>query len=281
MVVGSSAPASHPVVVDGVVKALGGTVALGGVDPVVPWIDRGAGGPQRLREDHLAPHPDRDVPTDRGEVRVLGHDPVQFSPDDRRRFGYQTQAPVLFLYLSIKGNLSFVASNTAFPCATRRRLRRWSIWSIRDRRRVLLAHASGGCSASSPDGHPCAQSGAAVLDELDSRGRSDPARPLLGALPATCAPRPAPCSSPRVHRRGRPLRPGGGDGRWPPARPRSTSGAYAQAALTAGSRRRRRAAGQVHATRACSIRVSMGPEIIQREDRLALVVPIAPTRSAR
>jgi ABC-2 type transport system ATP-binding protein len=79
-------------------------------------------------------------------VRVLGKDPARFTAADRRRIGYQAQAPVLFPHLSLWGNLTFVASLYGVPLwGRRRRLRRLlELVDLLPQRRTLLAHASGG-----------------------------------------------------------------------------------------------------------------------------------------
>jgi ABC-2 type transport system ATP-binding protein len=83
---------------------------------------------------------------DEGQVVVLGRDPKHFSPADRRRFGYQPQAPVQFPHLSIWGNLAFVASLYGVPLRRRRRRLRelLELVDLTEHRRTLMAHASGG-----------------------------------------------------------------------------------------------------------------------------------------
>jgi ABC-2 type transport system ATP-binding protein len=81
-----------------------------------------------------------------GTAEVLGADPVHFSAADRRRIGYQAQASVLFPHLSLRGNLSFVASLYGVPLRRRRRRLRETLelvdlWGSRS---TVLAHASGG-----------------------------------------------------------------------------------------------------------------------------------------
>jgi ABC-2 type transport system ATP-binding protein len=81
-----------------------------------------------------------------GSAEVLGTDPVRFSAAHRRRLGYQAQASVLFPHLSLRGNLSFVASLYGVSLKHRRRTVRETLelvdlWRSRS---TVLAHASGG-----------------------------------------------------------------------------------------------------------------------------------------
>jgi len=86
------------------------------------------------------------ISADNGEVFVLGRDPTAFTADDRRRFGYQAQSPVLFPHLSLWGNLAFVASLYGVPLHRRRRRMNalLDFVELRGRKRVRLSEASGG-----------------------------------------------------------------------------------------------------------------------------------------
>ena len=55
-----------------------------------------------------------------GDVEVFGTHPQAFTADDRRRFGYMPQLPVLYPNLSVVGNLQFVASMYGLPLRGRR-----------------------------------------------------------------------------------------------------------------------------------------------------------------
>jgi ABC-2 type transport system ATP-binding protein len=82
---------------------------------------------------------------DQGEVRVLGGDPAGFSADERARLGYMPQLSVLFPSLSLRENLSFVASIYGMPLRRRKVLRQTlELVELHEHRRTRLGDASGG-----------------------------------------------------------------------------------------------------------------------------------------
>lgn len=93
---------------------------------------------------------------DDGRLRVLGREPLAFSPDDRQRIGYLPQRAVLYDDLSVRHNLDFVASISGVPARSRllptrssRRARRrldevLEMVGLADRQRARLRDLSGG-----------------------------------------------------------------------------------------------------------------------------------------
>jgi ABC-2 type transport system ATP-binding protein len=82
---------------------------------------------------------------DEGTVSVLGGDPASFSADERARLGYMPQLSVLFPSLSLRENLSFVASIYGMSLRRRRRLREvLELVELHGDRRTRLRDASGG-----------------------------------------------------------------------------------------------------------------------------------------
>jgi ABC-2 type transport system ATP-binding protein len=145
---GAVGPDSRTIVaVSALHKSFDGVAALDGVDL---RIDEGTLigliGPSGCGKTTLIRTLTGVVSPDTGAVRVLGRDPGQFTGDDRRRFGYQPQKPVLFPNLSLWGNLTFVASMYGVPLRNRgRRLRQLlDLVDLRASRRTLFSHASGG-----------------------------------------------------------------------------------------------------------------------------------------
>jgi ABC-2 type transport system ATP-binding protein len=82
---------------------------------------------------------------DAGTVRVLGDDPTAFSARERARIGYMPQLSVLFPSLSLRENLSFVASIYGLPLRRRKALRdALELVELRGDQRTRLRDASGG-----------------------------------------------------------------------------------------------------------------------------------------
>jgi ABC-2 type transport system ATP-binding protein len=82
---------------------------------------------------------------DSGTVRVLDGDPSEFSAAERAQIGYMPQLSVLFPSLSLRENLSFVASIYGLPLRRRKRLRAaLELVELHDDRRTRLRNASGG-----------------------------------------------------------------------------------------------------------------------------------------
>jgi len=81
-----------------------------------------------------------------GTVRVFGSDPERFDTEQRLRFGYMPQLPILFPNLSVRSNLNFVASLYGLPVFGRRkRLRELlELVNMREHRSKKLADCSGG-----------------------------------------------------------------------------------------------------------------------------------------
>ena len=84
------------------------------------------------------------VPT-AGEARLLGEPPTALDADTRARIGYMPQHNVLFPDLSLRQNLSFVASIHGLPLRRRQRLRSLLAFLELDaHRKKRLADVSGG-----------------------------------------------------------------------------------------------------------------------------------------
>jgi ABC-2 type transport system ATP-binding protein len=136
-----------PIRTDQLTKEFGSTKALAGVDLTVPpGTVFGLMGPSGCGKTTLLRLLTGVYRPSSGSAEVLGADPVRFSAAHRRRIGYQAQASVLFPHLSLRGNLSFVASLYGVPLARRRRRLRETmefvdLWRHRS---TVLAHASGG-----------------------------------------------------------------------------------------------------------------------------------------
>lgn len=82
---------------------------------------------------------------DSGTVRVLGGDPASFSAAERQHIGYMPQLSVLFPSLSLRENLSFVASIYGMGLRRRKPLRAaLELVELYDDRRTRLRDASGG-----------------------------------------------------------------------------------------------------------------------------------------
>ena len=81
-----------------------------------------------------------------GEVWVLGGEPSAFTPDQRARMGYMPQLSVLYPELSLRQNLSFVASIYGLPLrGRRRRMRRvLDLVELSPHRGKRLGDTSGG-----------------------------------------------------------------------------------------------------------------------------------------
>lgn len=131
----------------GVVQRFNGHEALSGLDLAIPpgtvygFIGpSGAGKTTAIRvlTGALAPTA--------GEVRVLGQAPSEFDAAQRARIGYMPQHSMLFPQLSVRRNLSFVASVYGLPLLRRRkRLRRLlAFLELDEHRRKPLDAVSGG-----------------------------------------------------------------------------------------------------------------------------------------
>ena len=93
---------------------------------------------------------------DRGEVRVLGHDPANFDAAMRRRIGYLPQQGGFYPELSLRHNLHLMASLYGLPArsrlwpgrraagARRRIAETLDFLDLGDRQKVRLSRASGG-----------------------------------------------------------------------------------------------------------------------------------------
>jgi ABC-2 type transport system ATP-binding protein len=82
---------------------------------------------------------------DEGEVTVLGSAPARFSAAERARLGYMPQLSVLFPTLSLRENLSFVASIYGMPLRRKDTMREMlELVELYDERRTRLQDASGG-----------------------------------------------------------------------------------------------------------------------------------------
>jgi ABC-2 type transport system ATP-binding protein len=130
----------------GLEKAYGDHVALSGVDLAVPEGEIvgfiGPSGSGKTTTVRLLTGIER---PDAGEVRVLGGDPVAFSADERGRIGYMPQLSVLFPSLSLRENLTFVASIYGMPLRRRAALRSaLELVELHEHRTTRLRDASGG-----------------------------------------------------------------------------------------------------------------------------------------
>lgn len=139
--------AAEPIVAAaGVSKQYGDTVAVDDLDLEVPAAGifalvgpSGSGKTTTIRLLTGAARPSS------GTVTVFGRPPAGFSPAQRARIGYLPQLSVLFPTMSLRENLTFVASIYGLPLRRGRRLRDAldlvELWDERDRR---LRDASGG-----------------------------------------------------------------------------------------------------------------------------------------
>jgi ABC-2 type transport system ATP-binding protein len=128
-------------------KRFGGMQAVDGVDLCVPAGSIiGLIGPSGCGKTTLLRILVGAISADDGQVSVLGRDPCDFTAEDRRRFGYQAQSPVLFPHLSLWGNLAFVAALYGVPLLRRRRRMNelLDFVELRSRKRIRLSEASGG-----------------------------------------------------------------------------------------------------------------------------------------
>jgi ABC-2 type transport system ATP-binding protein len=136
-----------PIRTEQLTKQFGSTKALTGVDlTVAAGTIFGLMGPSGCGKTTLLRILTGVYRPSGGSAEVLGTEPVHFSAADRRRIGYQAQASVLFPHLSLRGNLSFVASLYGVSLRRRRRTVREALelvdlWHGRS---TVLAHASGG-----------------------------------------------------------------------------------------------------------------------------------------
>jgi ABC-2 type transport system ATP-binding protein len=129
-----------------VAKSFGDQEALAGIDlDVQPGTILGLIGPSGCGKTTLIRALTGVVTRDAGELTVLGVDPESFSAENRRRFGYMPQMPVLFPNLSLIANVNFIASVYGVPLRRRRRVREVlefvDLWQHRHKR---LREASGG-----------------------------------------------------------------------------------------------------------------------------------------
>lgn len=130
----------------GVVQRFNGHEALSGLDLAIPpgtvygFIGPSGAGKTtgiRVLTGALAPTA--------GEVRVLGEAPSDFDAVRRARIGYMPQQSMLFPQLSLRRNLSFVASVYGLPLRRRKRLRRLlAFLELDEHRRKPLEAVSGG-----------------------------------------------------------------------------------------------------------------------------------------
>lgn len=142
------APADRPPVISarGIVRSFGNVIALDGLDLDVPPATiygfigpSGSGKSTAIRVLTGIDQPDE------GTVEILGADPMGFSAADRARLGYMPQLSVLFPSLSIRENLTFVASIYGMPLRRRKALRKaLEFVELYDHRRTRLREASGG-----------------------------------------------------------------------------------------------------------------------------------------
>jgi ABC-2 type transport system ATP-binding protein len=85
------------------------------------------------------------IKPDAGWVRLLGRDPMAFSPRDQQRIGYLPQQPVLFPELSLWENLNFHASLAGVRYRRRKRLTELlDFVELGPDRRKKVHQASGG-----------------------------------------------------------------------------------------------------------------------------------------
>lgn len=130
----------------GVVQRFNGHEALSGLDLAIPagtvygFIGPSGAGKTtgiRVLTGALAPTA--------GDVRVLGEEPSAFDAAQRARIGYMPQQSMLFPQLSVRRNLSFVASVYGLPLRRRKRLRRLlAFLELDEHRRKPLEAVSGG-----------------------------------------------------------------------------------------------------------------------------------------
>lgn len=129
------------------VKEFDGRRALDEIDLVVPrGTIVGIVGPSGCGKTTLVRTLTGAIRRTSGEVTVFGHDPERFTSDERVRFGYMPQQPVLFPNLSLWGNLSFVSSVYGMSVRGRRRALRelLELVDLGDDRGKRLADCSGG-----------------------------------------------------------------------------------------------------------------------------------------
>jgi ABC-2 type transport system ATP-binding protein len=140
----ASAPAA--ITARGIKRAFGDLVALDGLDLTVPEASIfGFIGPSGSgKSTAVRILSGIDVP-DEGEVTVLGGDPVAFSAAERARLGYMPQLSVLFPALSLRENLSFVASLYGMPLRRSGKLAEaLRFVELYEKRRTRLRDSSGG-----------------------------------------------------------------------------------------------------------------------------------------
>src|SRR5262245_12932463 len=90
-----------------VVKEFDGRRVLDDIDlDVAPGVIVGLIGPSGCGKTTLIRLLTGIIEPTSGEVSVFGRKPTKFSVDERRRFGYMPQVPVLFPNLSMWGNLA-------------------------------------------------------------------------------------------------------------------------------------------------------------------------------
>jgi ABC-2 type transport system ATP-binding protein len=125
----------------------GDTTVLEGVDlDVPPGVILGLIGPSGSGKTTLIRVLTGVLAPSTGDVEVLGTDPARFTADERRRFGYMPQRPVLYPTLSLWSNLHVMASLYGLP--HRGRKRRFTelldFVDLLGDRRKKLADTSGG-----------------------------------------------------------------------------------------------------------------------------------------
>ena len=131
----------------GVSKSFGNQVALENIDLDVPaGAIVGLIGPSGCGKTTLVKLLTGIARPTSGEIRVFGEDPTRFDTDQRRRFGYMPQLPVLFPNLTVWGNMSFLSSVYGMSIRHRRRrlMQLLDLVDLSQHRRKRLADCSGG-----------------------------------------------------------------------------------------------------------------------------------------